>query len=110
MRVKRHQVVFEKQRIILDLIFVDAYQGLRELQKENTEIDAWYLDGFSPLKNPAMWSVEVIKVCKKLSSPQATLATYSVAKAVRDKLGNEGFVCRRVKGFGSKRNALVAHL
>ena len=106
----RHCIEFDEQKITLELLFVDVIEALQELQKKNTRIDAWYLDGFSPAKNPAMWDSEVIRLCREISAPYATLATYSVAKSVRDKLGLAGFVCERVKGFGSKRNALVAHL
>ncbi len=71
-------------------------------------IDAWFLDGFAPARNPAMWDAGVMAEIARLSAPDATLATYSVAGAVRRGLESAGFEVSRAPGFGAKRERLVA--
>lgn len=70
--------------------------------------DAWFLDGFSPAKNPDMWSDEVFAAIAQRSHAQSTLATYSAAGWVRRGLQAAGFAPRRVSGFGGKRHMVVA--
>ncbi|WP_020681722.1 bifunctional tRNA (5-methylaminomethyl-2-thiouridine)(34)-methyltransferase MnmD/FAD-dependent 5-carboxymethylaminomethyl-2-thiouridine(34) oxidoreductase MnmC [Marinobacterium rhizophilum] len=103
-----HRLEFDNGRISLTLIFADAAQGYAEL--EGT-VDAWYLDGFSPAKNPALWSAELFAQVARLShssTPHATtLATFSAARTVRDGLANAGFELTRASGFGAKREMLT---
>jgi tRNA 5-methylaminomethyl-2-thiouridine biosynthesis bifunctional protein len=70
-------------------------------------VDAWFLDGFAPAKNPAMWSAPVLAEAARASGPGATLATYTSAGWVRRGLQRAGFEVRRAPGFGSKREMLV---
>jgi tRNA 5-methylaminomethyl-2-thiouridine biosynthesis bifunctional protein len=70
--------------------------------------DAWFLDGFSPSKNPEMWGPDVWAEVARLSAPGARLATYSVAGAVRRGLEQAGFAVTREAGFGAKRERLEA--
>lgn len=72
--------------------------------------DAWFLDGFAPAKNPAMWSEAVIAQVARLSAPDARLATYSVAGSVRRRLEAAGFAVERKPGFADKRERLEASL
>lgn len=69
--------------------------------------DAFYLDGFSPAKNPQMWSTEVCDNLAWLAAPRATLATWCVAGEVRRNLTAAGFRVERRPGFGTKREMLV---
>lgn len=71
-------------------------------------IDAWFLDGFAPAKNPQMWSDAVLAQVARASRPGATLATYTSAGWVRRGLQAAGFEVRRVPGHGRKRQMLVA--
>lgn len=71
-------------------------------------VDAWFLDGFAPARNPAMWSDSVMAHIGRLSAPDATAATYSVAGVVRRGLEGAGFEVSRAKGFGGKRERLEA--
>lgn len=73
-------------------------------------VNAWFLDGFAPAKNPAMWAPEVIANIAAYSTPQATFATYTAATSVQQKLENVGFDVHKVKGFGQKRKRLVGIL
>ena len=44
-------------------------------------VDAFFLDGFAPARNPAMWEPRVFKAMARLAAPDATVATWSVARA-----------------------------
>jgi len=67
-------------------------------------VDAFYLDGFAPAKNPEMWDDALISRLDRLAAPQATAATWSAARGVRDALTRAGFQVEKVPGFGSKRD------
>ena len=72
--------------------------------------DAWFLDGFAPAKNPAMWTDALMRQVAERSAPGALAATYTVAGQVRRALGLAGFTVERRAGFGRKRERLVATL
>ena len=69
-------------------------------------IDAWFLDGFAPDRNPGMWNVGVFKRLAEKSRPGATLASFTVAGPVRRGLQAAGFTLERKPGFGQKRHRL----
>ncbi|MEM7520653.1 MAG: tRNA (5-methylaminomethyl-2-thiouridine)(34)-methyltransferase MnmD [Pseudomonadota bacterium] len=66
--------------------------------------DAWCLDGFSPAKNPAMWSEPLLEAVARHTRPGGTAATYTAAGAVRRALDVAGFDVMRSTGFGRKRH------
>lgn len=66
--------------------------------------DAWYLDGFSPAKNPGMWSEEIMAEVGAHTAPGGTFATYTAAGHVRRSLAAAGFTVERAPGFGYKRH------
>ncbi len=70
-------------------------------------VDAWFFDGFSPQKNPAMWSAEVFAQAARLSRAGATFATWAVAGQVRAHLTAAGFAWGKQPGFGNKREMLA---
>jgi tRNA 5-methylaminomethyl-2-thiouridine biosynthesis bifunctional protein len=72
--------------------------------------DAWFLDGFSPARNPALWSPALMARLAALSKPGARAATYSVAAPVREALRGAGFEVAKREGFGAKRQRLEARL
>lgn len=73
-------------------------------------IDAWFLDGFAPSKNPDMWSSPLFAELARLSAEGATIATFTVAGAVRQALGDAGFAVEKSPGFGRKREMLKGRL
>ena len=73
----------------------------------NQKVDAWFLDGFAPAKNPDMWSPHLFSAMARLARPGATLATFTSAGFVRRGLQEAGFTMRKTKGFGRKRDMLV---
>lgn len=70
-------------------------------------VDAWYLDGFAPAKNPEMWTDEVFAELARLSARNARIASYTSAGEVRRRLERAGFEVERVSGHGNKRHRIV---
>jgi tRNA U34 5-methylaminomethyl-2-thiouridine-forming methyltransferase MnmC len=66
--------------------------------------DAWFLDGFSPAKNPELWSPELMAEVARHTAPGGTFATYTAAGHVRRALSDAGFSVTRQPGFGRKRH------
>lgn len=74
------------------------------------EADAWFLDGFSPAKNEAMWDAALYPEIAARSAIGARLGTFTVAGAVRRGLAAAGFDVSKVPGHGRKRERLEARL
>lgn len=72
--------------------------------------DAWYLDGFSPAKNPELWQPDLMAQVARHTAPGGTAATYTAAGFVRRGLAEAGFDVTRAPGFGRKRHMSVARL
>lgn len=72
--------------------------------------DAWFLDGFSPAKNPELWEPDLLAAVAKATRPQGTVATYTAAGFVRRGLEAAGFAVTRASGFGRKRHMTRAFL
>lgn len=112
-----HRLELAEGQVQLTLIFDDALQGLEQLRLSNhptfcdrgLKVDAWYLDGFTPSRNPDSWSNPLMHVLGDLSQPGTTLATFTAAGAVRRGLNEAGFKTATATGFGVKRHMLYAH-
>lgn len=74
------------------------------LPKWAGKADAWFLDGFSPAKNPELWSPEILTEVARHTAPGGSFATYTAAGHVRRALSDAGFVVTRQPGFGRKRH------
>lgn len=68
------------------------------------QADAWFLDGFAPARNPALWEPALLAEVARHTAPGGTVATYSAAGAVRRALAAAGFAVERRPGFGTKRH------
>ncbi len=90
-------------RIVLTLMLGDSETCLRQFR---AQVDAFYLDGFDPKKNPDMWSPQVFQAMARMATPGATLATWCVARPVRDALEQAGFATEKRPGFARKRDML----
>jgi tRNA 5-methylaminomethyl-2-thiouridine biosynthesis bifunctional protein len=86
-------------RVVLTLLIGDAMEQLPQL---DARIDAWFLDGFNPAKNPEMWTPELFAELARLSAPGTTIGTFSSAGRVRRALNEAGFKMKRVPGLGKK--------
>ncbi|MFC0034974.1 FAD-dependent oxidoreductase [Cardiobacterium valvarum] len=73
-------------------------------------VDTWFLDGFAPAKNPDCWTPALMQEIARHSAPDATIATFSAAAAVRDALSQAGFTPGKIPGYGAKRDMLTATL
>lgn len=102
-----HRIFLDQHRVILTLFFGDAYTQLRAV---NASVDAFFLDGFSPSKNPELWTPQLCKALSRLAAPAATLATWSVAGQIRAALEAAEFTVKKSPGFSYKRQMLVGHL
>lgn len=70
--------------------------------------DAWYLDGFSPAKNPELWDADLMGQVARHTAAHGTIATYTAAGFVRRSLQAAGFEVTRSPGFGRKRHMTTA--
>jgi tRNA 5-methylaminomethyl-2-thiouridine biosynthesis bifunctional protein len=93
------RLVFAQGRVTLTLLVGDARLQLSQLQ---ARVDAWFLDGFAPAKNPDMWTPGLFAEVARLSTPGATLGTFSAAGDVRRGLIAAGFTMKRLPGLGKK--------
>lgn len=102
-----HRLHLDGERVALTLCFGDARDGLAQIA---ARADAFYLDGFSPARNPELWSPKICHLLARLAAPGATLATWSVAGTVREHLRHAGFDVEKAPGFGGKRQMLRGRL
>jgi tRNA 5-methylaminomethyl-2-thiouridine biosynthesis bifunctional protein len=100
-----HRLDLDPIGATLDLWIGEAGAGLDAWQGE---ADAWFLDGFAPARNPQMWRQEVLDLVCARSRPEARIATFTVAGAVRRGLEQAGARVAKRPGFGAKRERLEA--
>lgn len=98
---------FHFEETTLDLWFGDIADNLPQLGDYMlNKIDAWFLDGFAPSKNPQMWNDELYRQMFRYTKAQGTLATFTAASAVKKGLEAAGFHMEKRKGYGKKRECL----
>lgn len=103
-----HRLLLAQGRITLDLWFGDINELIPQLDDTlNHQVDAWFLDGFAPSKNPDMWTPQLFNAMAKLARSGGTLATFTSAGFVRRGLIDAGFSMVKSKGFGRKREMLT---
>lgn len=98
-----HRLSFEHGRVTLTLLIGDASDMLGQL---HASVDAWFLDGFAPSKNPDMWQAALFEQMGRLSHDQTTFSTFTSAGMVRRNLQQAGFMVEKVSGYGRKREML----
>jgi tRNA 5-methylaminomethyl-2-thiouridine biosynthesis bifunctional protein len=104
-----HRIDLDEGKVTLLLVHSDAAAAIERLWKlEVPPVDAYFLDGFSPARNPEVWSAALMSRLACLAAPDATAATWSSARRVRDALAAAGFVVQRVPGYAGKREMTVA--
>ncbi|MBX2852558.1 MAG: bifunctional tRNA (5-methylaminomethyl-2-thiouridine)(34)-methyltransferase MnmD/FAD-dependent 5-carboxymethylaminomethyl-2-thiouridine(34) oxidoreductase MnmC [Phycisphaeraceae bacterium] len=99
-----HRFRFAQGRVRLRMLVGEAAEVLASI---DVSVDAWFLDGFAPSRNPEMWSEQVFKQVARCSRPSATIATYTAAGFVRRGLQAVGFEIEKTPGFGTKRDMTV---
>lgn len=119
-----HRLILDQGNVTLTIFFGEASEGFSQWQAISNpgnlvksqfhslsgipaKIDAWFLDGFAPAKNPEMWTEALFNSLANLSGPNTTFATFTAAGIVRRGLSAAGFDCRKIKGFAHKREMLI---
>ncbi len=106
-----HRIVLANGAVTLDLWFGDIKDCMPQIPVSNNGIvDAWFLDGFAPSKNPEMWNQNLFNNMANLSKDECTCATFTAAGFVRRGLIDAGFDMKKVKGFGTKRDMIAGTL
>ncbi len=100
-----HRLSFDEGRVLLTLCVGDTQALLRQ---QALVVDAVYLDGFSPQRNPDIWGLHTLKAVARCCRRGTRLATWTIARAVRDALAQCGFEVTRVPGVPPKRDNLHA--
>lgn len=111
-----HRLCLFEGRVELTLIFMDVVEALDALvltshscyekHYQRALVDAWYLDGFAPSKNADMWQPVLFERMAMLSRIGAGIASFTVARQVKDALTQNGFHIEKRPGFGKKRECL----
>ncbi|MBY6063511.1 bifunctional tRNA (5-methylaminomethyl-2-thiouridine)(34)-methyltransferase MnmD/FAD-dependent 5-carboxymethylaminomethyl-2-thiouridine(34) oxidoreductase MnmC [Pseudidiomarina sediminum] len=102
-----HRRILAQGRITLDIWVGDILTQLPLwLPHAQERVNAWYLDGFAPDKNPDMWQQPLYDAMASSAAAGCTFATFTAAGAVRRGLQQAGFAVTKVKGFGRKREML----
>lgn len=95
------RTAFQLGHVAVEVIIGDARQTLPPWAGR---ADAWFLDGFSPAKNPELWGEDLLAQVASHTAPGGSFATYTAAGHVRRALGAAGFTVVRSPGFGTKRH------
>ncbi|MEQ8449932.1 MAG: tRNA (5-methylaminomethyl-2-thiouridine)(34)-methyltransferase MnmD [Nitratireductor sp.] len=101
----RHLIRWPDHGVTLALSFEPIERALEGLEER---ADAWFLDGFAPARNPAMWRPATLERLVARSAPGARLASFTAAGAVRRALANAGCTVERRPGFSGKRHCIAA--
>ncbi len=103
-----HRLHFDNHSTTLDLWIGDVHELLPQWHSpENGLIDAWFLDGFAPSKNPDMWTDALFSQMARLSKTGTTFGTFTAAGIVKRGLAGVGFTIKKRNGFGRKRDMLT---
>ncbi len=87
--------------MMVEVVIGDARDTLPRWQGQ---ADAWFLDGFSPAKNPELWSEDLLAEVARHTVAGGSFATYTAAGHVRRALQAAGFAVERRAGHGRKRH------
>ncbi|MDO9400878.1 MAG: FAD-dependent 5-carboxymethylaminomethyl-2-thiouridine(34) oxidoreductase MnmC [Polaromonas sp.] len=98
-----HRLSFEDGRVLLTLCIGDAKAMLKQ---QAFEADSVYLDGFSPQKNPDIWDIHTMKAVARCCRRGTRIATWTIARSVRDALSEAGFQVHKTPGIPPKRDNL----
>ncbi|MEM6677045.1 MAG: tRNA (5-methylaminomethyl-2-thiouridine)(34)-methyltransferase MnmD [Pseudomonadota bacterium] len=94
--------------LTLEIRLGDARDRVPAWAEGGAQMDAWFLDGFAPARNPAMWEPALLATVAQATRPGGTMTTYSAAGRVRRALVQAGLEVARRPGFGVKREMLTA--
>ena len=87
------------------LIIGDARQSVLEL---NDKFDCIFMDGFSPDKNPELWTYDFIRELSRRLTLKGQIVTYSSAYPVRGAMLRCGLFVGQTDAFGRRRSGTIA--
>lgn len=105
--LKREETRIETDTLIAEIIVGDARETLPHWAGQ---ADAWFLDGFSPAKNPELWEEALMREVARHTRVGGSFATYTAAGHVRRALEAAGFEVTRLPGYGRKRHMSAGKL
>lgn len=106
-----HRLEFAAWSTTIDLWLGDVHELLPQWHCPlQGLVDAWFLDGFAPSKNPDMWTEQLFSQMARLSKSGGTFATFTAAGIVKRGLKDAGFEIKKRNGFGRKRDMLTGWL
>ncbi len=106
-----HRIEFDcytDHPVTLTVFHGDIIDGLSHLADTGISVDTWFLDGFSPSRNQAMWQAAIFPLIARASKVGTRAATFSAAGSIRRGLSASGFEVRKTRGFGRKRDMTIA--
>ncbi|SUX72543.1 oxidoreductase [Citrobacter freundii] len=102
-------LLLDDGRVTLDLWFGDINELTSTLDDSlNQKVDAWFLDGFAPAKNPDMWTPTLFNAMARLARPAGhwqplhRQALYVVGCRKPD------LQCKNAKALGANAKCFVA--
>jgi tRNA 5-methylaminomethyl-2-thiouridine biosynthesis bifunctional protein len=101
-----NQCTWDFPKVQLDFSLYVGDAGDWSQQKNPKQVDAWFLDGHSPEKNPDIWAPSVMQSVYEKTAPGGTLASFTASGVVKRPLREAGFFIKRKKGFGTKRHMI----
>ncbi|WP_169307027.1 bifunctional tRNA (5-methylaminomethyl-2-thiouridine)(34)-methyltransferase MnmD/FAD-dependent 5-carboxymethylaminomethyl-2-thiouridine(34) oxidoreductase MnmC [Ferrimonas sediminicola] len=105
-----HRMEFDQGQVVVDLWLGDVNQCLEQMYApEEGLVDVWFLDGFTPSRNPKMWQEQLYEQMARLSHRNASYATFTAAGHVRRGLEKHGFTVTKDQGYGVKREMISGH-
>ncbi len=102
-----HRRCFEADRVTLTLLQGNAVECLEGFI---ARVDAWFLDGFAPTRNPDLWSPRMFRALAALSHDSTTFATFTSTTQVRQDLTEAGFAVSKAPGYHLKEELCFGHL
>lgn len=105
-----HRLTFASGRVTLDLWIGDVNELFPRWQNQaKHKVDAWFLDGFAPSKNPDMWQSQLFETMAITAHKDTSYATFTASGVVRRGLAEAGFVVNKVAGYGRKREMVCGY-
>ncbi len=98
---------FEEDGISFSLYLGDARESIRKIKA--FEADAVFHDGFSPYRNPELWSFDFLKEVKRLMHQEGVWVSYTSSLPVRKALKELGFSLSTTKSIGRKKGGTKAY-
>ncbi len=102
-----HRLELDGGAVTLTLAFGSVERLARQV---SAHVDAYFLDGFAPRVNPAMWTRHLFGQLVRMANVGATAASWCCAGEMRRGLRDAGFLVSKVPGYGGKREITVATL